>query len=64
MKNLELLKEKSTMLSKEQMKGVQGGMKWTNDRGGNVYDTRNLAGWLKHQASLSAETILFGYDRS
>lgn len=63
MKNLELLKEKSTKLSKEQMKGVQGGMKWTNDRGGNVYDTRNLDGWIKHQRSLSAETILFGGDR-
>jgi len=63
MKNLELLKEKLTMISTEQMKGVQGGMKWTGDRGGNVYDTRNLDGWVKHQRSLSAETILFGYDR-
>ncbi|MCS3556878.1 MULTISPECIES: hypothetical protein [unclassified Sphingobacterium] len=63
MKNLELLKEKSTMLSKEQMKGVQGGMKWTKDRSNNVYDARYLDGWLKHQASLSAETILFGHDR-
>lgn len=63
MKNLELLKEKLTMVSKEQMKSVQGGLKWTKDRSGNVHDTTNLDGWIKHQKSLSAETILFGHDR-
>ena len=63
MKNLEMLKEKATILSNEEMNGVQGGMKWTNDRSGNVYDVRYLDGWLKRQRTLSANVILFGYER-
>ncbi|MFC1225861.1 bacteriocin-type signal sequence-containing protein [Pedobacter suwonensis] len=41
MKNLA---KKLTVLSKEEMNSIKGGMRWTNDRGGNVIDRRKLGG--------------------
>ncbi|AQX10547.1 hypothetical protein BEI02_18755 [Elizabethkingia sp. HvH-WGS333] len=42
MKNLDALKGKAIKVSREQMKKVEGGMRWTNDRGGCVQDRRSL----------------------
>ena len=39
MKNLEKFKSKANQLAREEMKQIDGGMKWTNDRSCNVRAT-------------------------
>lgn len=47
MKNLEKFKSKANKLSREEMKNLEGGMKWTNDRSCNV-EIRTGFGELPH----------------
>ncbi|SDH27072.1 hypothetical protein SAMN05421827_12095 [Pedobacter terrae] len=62
MKNLA---KKLTVLSKEEMTSIKGGMRWTNDRSVNVEDRRKLGGesmWglMKRLESYTALEILNG----
>ncbi|RZK57224.1 MAG: hypothetical protein EOO87_03470 [Pedobacter sp.] len=65
MKNLKMLAKSAAVLSKTEMNGVKGGLKWTNDRSCNVIDRRGEYGQLyvhlNRLRDRSARECLNGY---
>lgn len=62
MKNLESLKGKAIKLSKDDLKSVNGGMRWTNDRGGCVEDRRSTGLYIQSIASMPLHCITDAYN--
>lgn len=60
MKNLKMLEEKATVLSKTEMNCVKGGLKWTRDRSRNVEDRRSIGGIIEYRRSRTALECLYG----